>query len=225
MPVEIIYQACSRIYHQGCSAYDEAVGFADPVYGLLQHMLFQRFFVKNDIRFDGLATEPAFRNTVDTVGFIHDIRQIMTLSAFHASVSQHRSMKFTDIFAACQLVKSIDVLGYDAQKLPFFLQLCQCDMSLVGFRILINQILFIIIIESLRMFHKKRSGKHDFRRISVVVHGVVQPCFGTEIRDIAFGGNTCSSKKHDFLAVIYNFSHSAVHLMSPLSGSGLVIRD
>ena len=139
--IEIIYQTCSRIYHQGCAAYDEAVRLADPVYGLLQHMLFQRFFVKNDIRFDGLATEPAFRNTVDTVGFIHDIRQIMTLSAFHASVSQHRSMKFTDIFAACQLVKSIDVLGYNAQKLSFFLQLCQCDMSLVGFRILINQIL------------------------------------------------------------------------------------
>ena len=32
-------------------------------------------------------------------------------------------------------------------------------------------------------------------------------------------------QKLDFLAVIYNFSHSAVHLMSPLSGSGLVIRD
>ena len=156
MAVEVVDQYCRRIYYQGCDAYDKAVGFADPVYRLFQHMFFQGFFVKDYIRLDSLMAVLTHRYAIDTVCFIHDIVNIIALSAFHAAVSQYRSMKFADVFAPRQLMESIDILSHNAQKFAFFLQLCQSDMRLIWLCVRIDQVLLLIIIKIFRMLHKER---------------------------------------------------------------------
>ena len=54
------------------------------------------------------------------------------------------------------------------------------------------------------MLHEECMGQHFLRGTPVFLLRVIQAFFGTEVRDIAFCGNSCTAKKNDGFAFVYD---------------------
>ena len=109
-------------------------------------------------------------------------------------------MQLQHIFAACQLVQPINVLGDDGSQLALLFQLGQPQMRGVGPGTGHDQLFAVKIIKFFGFFLKKGMAQNFLRRVFVLL--VIQPVHAAKIRNAAFGRNACSAEKHDIAAFL-----------------------
>jgi hypothetical protein len=115
------------------------------------------------IRFYNAAALFALWNESVAMLRIHNIVQVIVGSAVHAIVSENGSVQFVDRFAACLLVEPIYVLGYNSFEFAHLFQLRQRLMCVIRFRVSINQVVFVVVKEGLRISYEEAVRQHLFR--------------------------------------------------------------
>ena len=105
------------------------------------------------------------------LGFLTTLQLISTVLIVAANLvvgqlierTRALAVKFIDVSASCRLMQSVNILCHNSLQFPSLLQFCQFQMGSIWLRIQNHHLLFIELIESFRIFHKKAVTDHLFR--------------------------------------------------------------
>ena len=105
--------------------------------------------------------------------------------AFGAVIAVHGSMEFVYRFAACCLMKPINILSHNSSKFAFLFHFCQFQMSDIWLGVQTDHLIAVKVIERFCISHKKRMAENGFRWIIIFL--MIQTIYTAKIRDAAFG--------------------------------------
>ena len=128
-------------------------------------------------------------------------------------------MEFIDGLGSCLLVEAVDVLGDYGLEFALSFQLGQGSVGLVRLSLRIDEILLVVVEEGLRVVSEKAVAQHLLRGPAVVIHGLVKPFFGSEVRNVGLGGDSRATEEYYIFAVFYYLFKSFVHVLPPYINS------
>ena len=140
--------------------------------------MIRRLAVERDLRPHNIAAFRAARHA----GRFQDKIQPEALSAAHAEILVYAAVQFEHVSASRFLVQAIDILRDNRRHPARPFHLGQPDMHDVRLCVRIKHVLFIKIVENIRMQAEKRVAEQHFRRQAVIFLRI-QSVFAAKIRN------------------------------------------
>ena len=112
------------VNHERSAADDEHVRMGNGIHRTVDHVVVERFLVKNDIGLNLAAAQGTYGHALRVLVLTrHDPLGIVGLAAALANVTMHRAVQLKDVLRARYLVKTVDILSYYCDLLAVLFQL------------------------------------------------------------------------------------------------------